>query len=110
MSAAVGLVTARLAITIRYLRKEAGLSAQAVADGTASLHTKVSRMTLANLESGRLAALSVDQLDAIATALGVQVVDLLTGDAVATAARQRADALRDEADRIEQDARKAAGL
>jgi transcriptional regulator with XRE-family HTH domain len=99
-----GAVTARVAATVLDLRKRTGLTAQVVADRTVTLHTKVSRSTMAKLETGRLHALTVEQLDAIATALGVPAVDLLTGNAVAAALRQRSAELRAEADRIEREA------
>jgi transcriptional regulator with XRE-family HTH domain len=100
----LGVVTARVAAAVKYLRRKDGLTAEAVADRTATLHTKVSRATMANLETGRLHALTVEQLDALATALGVHAADLLTGDAVKASLRQQAADLRAEADRIEQEA------
>lgn len=99
-----GPITQRVAASVRHLRTRAGMSAQAVADCTVDLHTPVNRSTLTNLENGRLGYLSVDQLDALASALNVQPGDLLTGDALLAEVRSRAAELRAEADRIEREA------
>jgi transcriptional regulator with XRE-family HTH domain len=97
-------VTAKVAASVRHLRMEQGISAQKLADRTAELGMPVPRNTIANLENGRRDHVAVDELVALADALGVPPADLLSGDAVRAGLRRRAEELRAEAARLEREA------
>jgi transcriptional regulator with XRE-family HTH domain len=96
--------TAKVAASVRYLRMSQGISAQKLADMTTASGYHVSRASLANLETGRRDYVAVDELVALADALGVPPADLLSGDAVRAGLRRRAEELHAEAARLEREA------
>jgi transcriptional regulator with XRE-family HTH domain len=69
------LGTTELVQRLRGLRKAAGLSAQDIADITG-----IPRSILANLENGRRAQISVDEVAAICEALGVDLRVVLSDE------------------------------
>jgi transcriptional regulator with XRE-family HTH domain len=70
-------ITRTVAGEVRRYRREHGLSAQQLADRCANLGVDVSRATIADLENGRRAAISVAELLALAAALEVAPVLLV---------------------------------
>ena len=69
----------RIGASIRQARDGRGMSAQQVADKTASLGYPVSRSQIANYESGRKQSLDIAELLVIAATLDVPPVSLLLG-------------------------------
>ena len=69
--------TRRIAATIRRLRREQEMSAQKLSDRCAELGRPIARNTIANLENGRKAEASLDDIAVIADALGVAVIDIV---------------------------------
>lgn len=69
----------RVGASIRQARAGRGMSAQQVADKTASLGYPVSRSQIANYESGRKQSLDIAELLVIAATLDVPPVSLLLG-------------------------------
>jgi transcriptional regulator with XRE-family HTH domain len=72
-------LSARIAGAVRSARKEAGLSAQDVADATSEMGYPISRSRIANLENGRKQGVDIAELMVIAAALGVPPVTLVFG-------------------------------
>lgn len=69
--------SARIGRNIAKVRKERGLSAQALANRCSELGHSIPRSTLANIESGRNRSMPVQEIAVIAQALGVPPVRLL---------------------------------
>lgn len=69
----------RVGASIRQARAGRGMSAQQVADKTASLGYPVSRSQIANYESGRKQSLDIAELLVIAATLDVPPISLLFG-------------------------------
>jgi transcriptional regulator with XRE-family HTH domain len=69
----------------------------------------ISRPTIAKLENGQRLHVTVDELVAFAAAFSVPVESLLDGTAVSLEKRRRADALREEADRLDREAAQECG-
>lgn len=71
-------LSADLIAKVRALRKIQGLSTQRLTDLMTAGGFPINRSVLANMESGRVAAVSVDFLDAAARALHTDLLTLLT--------------------------------
>lgn len=70
-------VTGRVARNVQEYRRESGLSAQRLSDETATLGYPIARNTIANLEAGRKATVTVQEVLVLAEALGVPFAALL---------------------------------
>lgn len=80
-------VSAEVVAKVRKLRQIQKVSAQQLADRMTELGFTISRGVLANIESGRVASVSVDFLDAAARALGTDAVALLARPVVCPACK-----------------------
>lgn len=73
-------LTRHIAAQIRYRRRQRKWSAQRLSDECANLGLDFPRSTLADLENGRRANISVAELLAVASALKISPADLLPAD------------------------------
>lgn len=69
--------SARVIARIKYLRKQRGFSAQALADAITAKGYDVSRVSVSSQEAGRVQAISVDQVVAASKVFDMPIVNLL---------------------------------